>query len=376
LRRPTGAVAVRRLIKGTCGAVAVAVPVALALALVAVMLPGRSAAAAAPWNFAVSGDSRNCGDVVMPSIAAGALAGKAAFYWHLGDLRAIYDFDEDFRAIHPKATIHDYLATAWPDVERNQIAAFGTLPFFLGIGNHETIPPKTRDEFLLTFADWLDAAPIREQRLRDDPNDHGLRAYYHWRMDGVDFINLDNATPDEFDSEQLAWLNRTLQGDEHDGTVRAVVVGMHEALPESLARGHSMSDHPATEAAGRQAYEALLAVRRTKPVYVLASHSHYVMDSLFDTAYWREHGGVLPGWIVGTGGAVRYPLPPDAPQAKLARTRVYGYLLATVSPARPNDQDPIHFEFREVTEGAVPAGVAQRFGPELMRFCYQENARD
>src|SRR5260370_23484900 len=24
------------------------------------------------WNFAVSGDSRNCGDVVMPAIAAGA----------------------------------------------------------------------------------------------------------------------------------------------------------------------------------------------------------------------------------------------------------------------------------------------------------------
>src|SRR6478609_12148755 len=50
------------------------------------------------WNFAVSGDSRNCGDVVMPSIAASATKNKAAFYWHLGDLRAIYGIDEDYQA--------------------------------------------------------------------------------------------------------------------------------------------------------------------------------------------------------------------------------------------------------------------------------------
>ncbi len=49
------------------------------------------------WHFVVSGDSRNCGNVVMPSIAAGARTQDAKFYWHLGDWRAIYDFDEDFR---------------------------------------------------------------------------------------------------------------------------------------------------------------------------------------------------------------------------------------------------------------------------------------
>jgi hypothetical protein len=49
------------------------------------------------WKFAVSGDSRNCGDVVMPSIAASAVKNKAAFYWHLGDLRAIYGVDEDYQ---------------------------------------------------------------------------------------------------------------------------------------------------------------------------------------------------------------------------------------------------------------------------------------
>ena len=47
------------------------------------------------WHFVVSGDSRNCGDVVMPGIAETAKKNQAAFYWHLGDLRAIYAIDED-----------------------------------------------------------------------------------------------------------------------------------------------------------------------------------------------------------------------------------------------------------------------------------------
>src|SRR5438309_772095 len=43
------------------------------------------------WRFIVSGDSRNCGDVVVPTIAAHSSAYyQPSFYWHLGDLRAIY----------------------------------------------------------------------------------------------------------------------------------------------------------------------------------------------------------------------------------------------------------------------------------------------
>jgi hypothetical protein len=353
----------------------------LRLAMAAILIGGGSLIASptladVPWNFAVSGDSRNCGDVVMPSIAAGARANHAVFYWHLGDLRVINDIDEDFRARHPRASMVDYLSSAWIDFQRNQIEAFGPMPFFLGIGNHETVPPKTREEYLTTFADWLDAPPLREQRLKDDPHDHTLRSYYHWIRDGIDFISLDNATPDQFDAAQIAWLKKVLQSAEHDGSVRALVVGMHEALPESLARGHSMSDDRNMQTTGLQVYAALLEVRKTKPVYVLASHSHFVMENVFDTAYWHEHGGVLPGWIVGTAGAMRYALPPDARRAKFAKTRVYGYLLATVSPPGADDKDPIHFAYQEVTEAAVPGEVAQRFGPELLRFCYQENARN
>ncbi len=171
-----------------------ALTASVALLIAGVLSLAPAAFAGSSWHFAVSGDSRTCGDVVMPSIAAGARANQAVFYWHLGDLRAIYDFDEDFRVLHPKGNIAEYLNTAWLDFERNQIESFGTMPFFIGIGNHETIPPKTRDEYAATFADWLNAPAIREQRLKDDSHDHTVRPYYHWIRDGVDFISLDNAT--------------------------------------------------------------------------------------------------------------------------------------------------------------------------------------
>src|SRR5665213_1543224 len=99
---------------------------AIFLAAAALCVPPVALAEAA-WQFAVSGDSRNCGDVVMPSIADGARENKAKFYWHLGDLRAIYDFDNDFRILHPKATIFEYLGTAWLDFQQNQIEQFGTM---------------------------------------------------------------------------------------------------------------------------------------------------------------------------------------------------------------------------------------------------------
>jgi hypothetical protein len=349
--------------------------VAIAASVIAgvLMIPSPTFAEES-WHFVVSGDSRNCGDVVMPSIAAGARGHDATFYWHLGDWRAIYDFDEDFRTLHPRASIAEYLSTAWLDSERNQIEPFGSTPVFIGIGNHDNIAPKTRQEFALAFADWLDSPAIREQRLKDDPHDHEVRTYYHWVRDGVDFINLDNATTDEFDARQLTWLNSILETDRLEAGIRALVVGMHEALPDSLTRDHSMSESPIGEVTGRQVYEHLLQVRKAKPVYVLASHSHFVMEGIFDTPYWREHGGVIPGWIIGTAGALRYGLPPDASAARFARTHVYGYLLGTVTSG-VNNQDPIRFEFHEVTEAAVPPEVMQRFGAQLVQHCYQENFR-
>jgi len=330
-------------------------------------------ASPAAWSFLVAGDSRNCGDVVMPSIAAAAQRASAQFYWHLGDLRAIYDIDEDFRQLHPRTSVLEYESTAWDDFIHHQVEPFGELPFFVAIGNHETITPKSRDQFVLAFADWLDSGTIREQRLADDPHDHALRTWYHWMRDGVDFISLDNATPEQFDAAQLRWLKSLLARDRASPRVRAVVVGMHEALPDSVANAHSMGDSAAGTVTGRGVYQALLDLRAAKPVYVLASHSHFVMDRIFDTPYLRDHGGVLPGWIIGTAGAVRYPLPADAAGGRLARSGVYGYLAATVSPAGGNDADPIHFEFHEVTEADVPATVTREFGASLVHSCYAEN---
>src|ERR1700690_549588 len=138
------------------------------------------------WKFAVSGDSRNCGDIVMPAIASGVLASRSEFYWHLGDFRAIYTFDEDMvppakLALPTKPLIIiDYETGAWADFIARQLAPFGTLTVMLLPGNHETIPPATREHYLLQFADWLGTAALRAQRLADDPKDRKLRAYYHW----------------------------------------------------------------------------------------------------------------------------------------------------------------------------------------------------
>src|SRR5882724_11195404 len=90
----------------------------LMVVLVSLALP----AAAESWKFAVAGDSRNCGDIVMPAIAAGVKADGAVLYWHLGDYRAIYTFDEDMtRTAKTLPTISDYFSAAWPDFIRNQV---------------------------------------------------------------------------------------------------------------------------------------------------------------------------------------------------------------------------------------------------------------
>src|SRR4051794_414783 len=81
-----------------------------------------------PWYFAVSGDSRNCGDIVMPAIAEQVRKDGALFYWHLGDYRAIYDFDQDFLQTHPKGNISSYEESAWQDFIDRQIEPFGNLP--------------------------------------------------------------------------------------------------------------------------------------------------------------------------------------------------------------------------------------------------------
>ncbi len=321
------------------------------------------------WRFAVSGDSRNCGDVVMPAIAQGVRRDGASFYWHLGDYRAIYAFDEDYLHNHPGTTISEYLTNAWPDFISHQLQPFSDISVFLGPGNHELIAPKSRPDYTLQFADWLDKPMLQKQRLNDNPNDHMLRTYNHWIDRGVDFISLDNASPEEFDSAQMTWLTGVLRRAADNPAVKTLVLGMHDPLPDSLAAGHGMNDSAQGESSGRRVYASLVAFRQTsgKNVYVIASHSHFVMNNIYATAC---HGPdeVLPGWIVGSAGAIRYQLPKEHAAATVALANVYGYLLGTVSP-----DGSIQFEFKQVNEPDVPSGVVNEFSSGQVHWCFEKN---
>lgn len=368
----------------------------LALALVATCPPGmagtpdttRTSVDDEPlpegsWRFIVSGDSRNCGDVIMPAIAANSAQFGPTFYWHLGDLRAIYKIDEDMAAAAtltgPKLTCDIYERLAWFDFVEHQITPFGKLPFYVGIGNHEVIPPKDEDAFKRHFFDWLDAPALHGQRYldRESPTP---KTYFHWVQNGVDFIYLDNANG-FFSEEQLTWIFRHLQTAKYSPSVKSIVVGMHEALPDSLANKHSMGDNtdePRARPTGEAVYKALLALNTLKPVYILASHSHYYMPEIFDVAKVKgpTSAGAPPqnapkppeGWIVGTAGAVRYALPNPRPAG--AKEGVYGYLLGTV-----DKNGIIKFEFKEVTQSDVPQSVKERYPAKFVPWCFTNNSQ-
>jgi hypothetical protein len=329
-------------------------------------------AAIEPWTFVVSGDARNCGDIVMPAIAVSAQRNHPAFYWHLGDFRRTFGLDEDIvnQPEHSAAplSIDAYHTMEWQDVIDNQIVPFGTIPFVVGIGNHEVVYPKTRADFVLTFAPWLDTPALRAQRLEDSPEDVGVKTYYHWIDRGVSFFFLDNASNDQFDDVQLVWFERLLRRDVADPAIPTIVVGMHKALPDGYNFDHSMNESPKSTKTGRRVYGDLLSARDTgrKRVYVLASHQHLYMEDAYDSQYWRGHGGVLPGWVVGTAGAQRYALPKPSPP--VAMTNVYGSLLARVAPG-----GEIGFEFQQITERDVPDGVVRRYGQKFVHWCFADN---
>ena len=217
-------------------------------------------------------------------------------------------------SLQSRLSIGDYESRAWPDFIEHQLAPFGNLPIYLAIGNHETVPPATREEGSAPVRRLVQRSRYSRQRLKDDPRDHALRAYYHWVEHGVDFITLDNSSPDQFDMEQLKWINELLKRDEASPEIKSIVVGLHAALPGSFGFSHSMSDWAQGQESGRQVYTELWHAKNAahKNVYVLSSHSHFYMPDVYNTNAWK--GRVLPGWIVGTAGAVRHPLPPGPRQ--------------------------------------------------------------
>lgn len=335
------------------------------------------------WTFAVAGDSRDCGNVVMPAIAASAQADRARFYWHLGDLRKTYEIDKDFAAERrfqqpgSVPTLSDYQHLAASDFLEHQVRPFGDIPFFVGIGNHETIAPASRLQFRTNMRQLLDRPELHSQRLSDRIPAAALESealpptYYHWRTHGVDFVYLDNATDDAFDDEQMSWFDEIIRRALEDPSIRTLVVGMHEALPHSLGNDHSMCASRQGIDSGEHVYRTLLRAREAgRHVYVLASHSHFYLDNIFDTPYRRSPagGGVLDGWIIGTAGAERYPLPDGIAKGEGARSRVYGYLAATVEP-----NGKIDFRFRELRRAELAEHLSHDLDPRIVDACFDGN---
>jgi len=104
-----------------------------------------------------------------------------------------------------------------------------------------------------------------------------------------------------------------------------------------------------------------------EPVYVIASNSHLFFEDVYKDACHSKPGSGLPGWIVGTAGAVRYRLPVNMTGAKQARTDVYGYLLGTVGA-----DGQIQFAFKEVKVEDVPVRTSERYGQQV-QACFTEN---
>jgi hypothetical protein len=336
-------------------------------------------APAGDWYFAVSGDSRDCGDLIMPKIARDIEDHRAItpaeFYWHLGDFRRMYSPDCDIvKRTHPDwdcstrpeselgpGEMNQYLDTAWDDFIEHQVAPFEKTPVFLGIGNHELASGRTREDFMRKFQPWLTSGPIHLQRLQESSKGFYTTegsTYYHFVKNGVDFIYLDNADTTSFSADQLVWLAKVLAADAADPTVKTVVAGMHEALPYSKQRGHAMDASCQGLCSGEQAYDLLYRAQRIagKHVYVFASHSHLFVENAFDGQ--PEHTGqVLPGWIVGTAGAVQYRPASDPIQ--------YGYALVSVHP-----DGTLDVAFREVKRDSPPLDSGAE---ALASFCFEKN---
>ena len=331
--------------------------------------------AASSWTFAVSGDSRNCGDFVVPAIAAKVTAEKDAFYWHLGDFRAISSPDEDLQAMQPAGVQllkSEYQQRAWDDFLEHQMASFGSLPVFLGRGNHEVNKPMTREGYIAKFSSFLSRPEIEAQRKADGTAADPHQPWYHWTRDGVDFITLDNSSRDEFSDAQLRWLRSVIDRDlAPQSGIHTIVAAMHESLPHSTDSDHGMDDWDLGIRTGELVYTWLFDSQAAgKHVYILSSHSHYYSPNIFNTPYWKQHSSsVVLGIIIGSAGAHRYQLPKEADKA--SRTNIYGYLQGTV-----HADGTIDFALHELSESDLVQSKWPNAPLDAIHECFIHNSDD
>jgi len=334
-----------------------------------------SPASPVTWTFAVSGDSRNCGDFVMPAIAAKVKAENDVLYWHLGDFRWMSQPDQDLIAMehggNPFAK-EDYQKVAWDDFLTHQMASFGSFPVFLGRGNHETVKPMTREGYIDKFSSFLGRPEIAAQRKADGADGAPLGPWYHWTRDGVDFITLDNASHDEFSDAQLHWLRGVLDRDlAPNSGIRAIIAGMHEALPHSTGSEHAMDDWDLGLHTGELVYTWFYDAQAAgKHVYLIASHSHYYSPNVFNSPYWKQHTNtIVPGLIIGSAGARRYQLPKTA--EKGAKTHIYGYVQGGV-----HADGSIDFTLHELSEQDLIQAKWPNAPLDAIHECYIHNAEE
>jgi hypothetical protein len=334
---------------------------------------GRAQQTTADWTFAVSGDSRNCGDFVMPAIASKVKAEKDTFYWHLGDFRWMSTPDEDLQSMRPadkQLTKEEYQPIAWDDFLTHQMAAFGDFPVFLGRGNHEAVKPMTREGYIQKFQSFLNRREIAAQRKADRTD--AVESWYRWTESGVDFVTLDNASKDQFSDAQMSWLRGVLDRDlAADSGIKTIVVGMHESLPHSNASDHAMDDWDLGIHTGEIVYGWLFDAQAAgKHVYVITSHSHYYSPNIYKTPYWQQYTKkVLTGIIIGSAGAHRYDLPREADTE--SKTRIYGFLQATV-----HGDGTIDFKLHELSEDDLIKAKWPEAPLDKIHWCYVHNNDD
>jgi hypothetical protein len=105
-----------------------------------------------------------------------------------------------------------------------------------------------------------------------------------------------------------------------------------------------------------------------KHVYIIASHSHYYSPGIFNTPYWKQYSShVVPGFIIGSAGARRRPLPKNAD--KEAHAHIYGFLQGAVLK-----DGSIDFTLQELTEDDLVQARWQNAPLDAIDNCFVNNA--
>jgi len=90
------------------------------------------------------------------------------------------------------------------------------------------------------------------------------------------------------------------------------------------------------------------------------------MEDVYRTDTWRDK--VVPGWIVGTAGAVRYRLPAATGSDRKAMTDVYGYLIGSVM-----SDGSVYFSFQQLKVEDLLRANQGRFPDPLVAWCFDHN---